>query len=508
MDSMAKAQRRGSPRGTDHAKRPFFTLGDDYPEVGMRPTSRSMVQPAQPTEKHWLALSNLDRLVNPTYSSVILFYSNVLDSTQFQDVTRSLKDSLAKVLVHFYPLAGRLALREDGQVDIHCNDEGAVFIEASVDAELSAVGGARPMPSLSGLEIAGLGKGPRYIPDQISSIPTLVVQVTRFRCGSIAVAANWHHTVADGSSGCQFMKSWAEIGAGLELSVQPNHDRFLLNPREIPDTSLVNGYSTGELDKMLSNSELSRYEKLLSEPAVLESFQVKKVSVQEIKEKMSLDNDEGGYFTTAESVSAHLWRQMTKARAEPQEEGGDDMEPRSSNRGSDSLTRFFMFVDGRKKLNMPKGYFGNVVCSACAVASEEEILTKPLANTASLIRKATRSISGDYFRSLIDWVEVQGHAPAKTKSQHILSVGQDCAATFWTFFPLYEMNFGWGRPSLAARNSPPRPLIDGIAVMPSSEGPDSMVALLNLHVERMNRLRKQASFNGIYVPTSDQPAVC
>ncbi|CAM6126921.1 unnamed protein product [Calypogeia fissa] len=383
--------------------RPQLAIGDDYPGVEMRPTSRTVVSPALPTKKHWMALSNMDRVVNPTFSSAILFYTHLLDFKQFKDIVGALKESLAKALVHFYPLAGRLALEDDGLVQIHCNDEGAVFIEAVVDAELSEVGGPRPMPALSGLEIAGLGKGPKYIPDQITSMPTLVVQVTKFKCGTVAIAVNWHHTVADGPSGCHFLKSWAEIGAGRQLSLRPNHDRFLLKPREIPDTSLVTGYSTREIEnKQLTTSELTRYQKLLSEPAVLESFHVKKIILQELKEKFKMEGDEGGYFTTAELISAHLWRQMTKARAELNERaaGNESDDGPESNRESPTYTRFFIFVDGRKKLNLPGGYFGNVVCSACAVATEGEILNNSLAHAASLIRKATRSISGEYFRSL------------------------------------------------------------------------------------------------------------
>lgn len=451
--------------------------------VRIRPTSKSLVVPAVPTEEHWLPLSNLDRVVNPTFSSVILFYNNLLSTeNSFQSVTRSLKDSLARALVHFYPLAGRLALGEDGLVDVLCNDEGAVFFEASVESELAAIGGPKPMPALSGLEIARLGPGPTYIPDQLQTMPPLVIMVTKFTCGSIAVAVNWHHTVADGSSGCHFIKSWAEIATGNGISLVPNHDRALLRPRSPPDASLVNGYSTSSVEKLLQHQAVSATQNCLpTTPPLLNSFHISKSTVLELKQRISSEDEESRQFTSAESISAHLWRQMTKARVEEEKVG-----PR------DSHTRFFMFVDGRKRLDLPAGYFGNVVCSACAIAQEDDILNKPAAYAASLIRKATRSISGEYFRSLIDWVDIQGTKPSK--SEHVNSLGHDVAATFWTFFQLYDMDFGWGKPDLAARNSPPRPLIDGIAMMPSSDGPGGMVALVNLHADRMERITRQNSF--------------
>jgi hypothetical protein len=71
---------------------------------------RSLVVPAEQTQDHWLPLSNLDRVVNPTFTSAILFFNSILSNNSnstFTEVTESLKESLARVLVDFYPLAGR-----------------------------------------------------------------------------------------------------------------------------------------------------------------------------------------------------------------------------------------------------------------------------------------------------------------------------------------------------------------------------------------------------------------
>ena len=42
----------------------------------------------------------------------------------------TLKAALAKALVHFYPLAGRVALDEDGRLEIQCTGEGSLFVVA------------------------------------------------------------------------------------------------------------------------------------------------------------------------------------------------------------------------------------------------------------------------------------------------------------------------------------------------------------------------------------------
>ncbi|KAG6553704.1 hypothetical protein Mapa_004619 [Marchantia paleacea] len=479
-----------------------LSRGPTVAGVRVKPNKVSLVKPMTPTEDHWLNLSNLDRVVNPTFSSIIHFFEN-----PEADMTENMRNSLSKVLVDFYPLAGRLEVRVDGVVDLHCNDGGAIFIEATVDVTLAGAGGAQPMWSISGMDIAKIGPGPLYVPDQEQPMPVLVVMVTEFKCGAIAVATNWHHTVADGFSGTHFMKSWAEVAQGLEITIRPDHNRAQLKPRNPLNPTLVNGYTAKPLMDLPSPTA----KRAVRQPALLNAFHLAREAASELKTRANLQPPPftpGRSFTTAESISAHLWIQMTKARMA----NADSPRPADSPKTLESdhyrlehpvghaTTRFFIFVDGRKKLGLKPGYFGNVVCSACAMATEEEIAHGSIHLAASHIRTATRNITGEYFRSLIDWVEEQGVCGlAAAKSEHVNSMGHDVAATFWTFFPLYDIKFaGENKPVFAARNSPPRPLIDGIAIMPGTDGPGSMVALLNLHSDRMSKLQRQLSFMTVF----------
>ncbi|KAL2643255.1 hypothetical protein R1flu_010842 [Riccia fluitans] len=481
---------------------PFTVGGVTFRPTGVR---KSLVTPSQPTkvENEWLPLSNLDRVVTPAFSSTIHFFDGgVSTDRSFESVVASLKESLAEVLVHFFPLAGRLELRDDGLMNLYCNDAGAIFIQASVGVTLEELGGPQPMDALSGLEIARLGKGPIYVADQLMSMPALVVQVTQFKCGTVAVATNWHHTVADGSAGCHFIKSWSEVATGRGISLVPNHNRQLLAPRQQPDPSLVQGYSTQSahnLNNVMNDRGRQKSLTGSSEPPVINTFHLDKMTVQKMKDRANeeLGQEAVRKFTSAEGMSAILWQKMTQARRVDRESCHADVQAGDGDSTNRIQTRFFMFVDGRKKLDMPAGYFGNVVCSACAVSTEEEILENSSVYAAGLIREACKKADADYFRSLIDWVEVQGSNPSK--SEHVNSAGHDVAATFWKFFPLYEMEFGFGKPSYAARNSPPRPLIDGIAMMPSSKGPGNMVALINLSADRMARLRKDSAFQNSFI---------
>ncbi|CAM6128176.1 unnamed protein product [Calypogeia fissa] len=495
-------------------------------KVTVKPKFEILVVPATKTDHPaWLPLSNLDRIVNPTFVSVIFFYENALSDSNlgdgrktFQGLTTSLKDSLAKVLVEFYPLAGRLTLTEEGLVDLQCNDAGAIFLESSIDCELSQLGGPQPMPTLSGMDImnnfASVGSGLLYIPDQVNTqIPVLVINVTKFTCGSIAVAVNWHHTVADGFSGCHFIRSWAQIATGQELSLLPSHDRHLLKPRSPLDSSLVHNGNYGTLRKVEPIQQFPVQTRdpqaPLPYPVTVKPFILTKNTVQRLKEKVNSNieigcsnsintntNRNNGTkrpFTSTETVSAKLWKLITKARSSSPTAAA--VADSNEDLAHGERSRFFMFVDGRKRLGLPEGYFGNVVCSACAESSRDDLLRRPLAYAASLISNAHRAINDEYFRSLIDWVEETGLTPStkSCQSEHLNSTGFDVAATFWSF-PLYEINFGWGKPVLSVRNAPPRKLIDGIAMMPGPDRKGNMVALLNLHADSMDKLQKDPEF--------------
>ena len=130
----------------------------------------SMVRPISETPSGSLWLSNID-LVMPTtlHPSTVYFYRSNGAATFFDVAV--LKDALARVLVDFYPYAGRLEKADDGRIQINCNTEGVLFVEADCDAQLDDLGDFSPRPDLANL-----------VPNVdyshgISSFPILLLQV-------------------------------------------------------------------------------------------------------------------------------------------------------------------------------------------------------------------------------------------------------------------------------------------------------------------------------------------
>ena len=92
-------------------------------------------------------------------------------ATNFFDA-QILKEALSKALVPFYPMAGRLKRDEDGRIEIDCNGNGVLFVEAVTDANIDDFGDFAPT-----MELKRLLPAVDYSGD-ISSYALLVLQVT------------------------------------------------------------------------------------------------------------------------------------------------------------------------------------------------------------------------------------------------------------------------------------------------------------------------------------------
>lgn len=141
----------------------------------------TVVKPAAATPRHVLWNSNVDQLVPRfLHVSTVYFYRQSSLSTPtmaahgdyFFD-SAVLKDALSKVLVPFYPVAGRLVASsgDNGRIDIDCNGEGVLFVEARSNSVVDDFGDFKPSPKLRSLvPSVDYSSG-------ISSYPLLLLQV-------------------------------------------------------------------------------------------------------------------------------------------------------------------------------------------------------------------------------------------------------------------------------------------------------------------------------------------
>lgn len=131
-----------------------------------------MVRPAGETPRRALWNSNVD-LVVPRFHTPSVYFYRPTGAANFFDAN-VLKEGLSKALVPFYPMAARLKRDEDGRIELDCNAEGVLFVEAETTSAIDDFGDFAPTLELRQLIPAvDYSKG-------IESYPLLVLQVREF----------------------------------------------------------------------------------------------------------------------------------------------------------------------------------------------------------------------------------------------------------------------------------------------------------------------------------------
>lgn len=123
------------------------------------------------TNKGLYYLSNLDQNIAVIVRTIYCFKA---DEKGNENASEVIRNALKKVLVHYYPLAGRLTISSEGKLAVNCCQEGAVFVEAEADCALEEVGDiTKPDPET-------LGKLVYDIPGakNILEMPPLVAQAS------------------------------------------------------------------------------------------------------------------------------------------------------------------------------------------------------------------------------------------------------------------------------------------------------------------------------------------
>ncbi|XVF48386.1 hypothetical protein PTKIN_Ptkin03bG0186300 [Pterospermum kingtungense] len=418
----------------------------------------TMVYPAEETPKHRLWSSNLELLMTLHHVPTVYFFRPNGSSNFFDDIV--LMEALSKVLVPFYPMAGRLGRDEKGRVEIICNGEGALFIEAETDSVIDDLVG----DAIHSSELWRLVPKVDYSSD-ISSYPLILAQVTSFKCGGVCLGIGLQHTLGDGPCGIHFINSWAEMARGLPLTTEPFIDRSLLRARDPPTPT----FHHIEYDPPLSMNTIPATDQNSDRQTTVSIFKVTREQLNSLKDKAN-KNGNGGNYSTYNSLAAHIWLCANKARCLP----------------DDQATKLYIPIDGRSRLRppLPPGYLGNVIFMAATIASHDDIESESFSDTAKRIQNILKRMDDDYLRSAIDYMEKNPNVKAPVRGAR----GFQCpnlSINSWMWLPVYEADFGWGRP---AWMGPARVSQDGKTyVLPSPVNDGSLCVVTCLDTSHMKK---------------------
>ncbi|KAI4383204.1 hypothetical protein MLD38_009071 [Melastoma candidum] len=90
----------------------------------VRKSPAVLVRPESDTPNGFFYLSSLDQAIPITISTIYTY-----DKSD-NNLGEILRETLAKVLVHYYPLTGHLVLRPNGEFMVELTNKGIPFVES------------------------------------------------------------------------------------------------------------------------------------------------------------------------------------------------------------------------------------------------------------------------------------------------------------------------------------------------------------------------------------------
>jgi shikimate O-hydroxycinnamoyltransferase len=419
----------------------------DAPMATVEKLTSEMVVPAEDTPTGAVWMSNLDLAARRGYTPTVYFYRTTGKPEFFE--AEAVKDSLARALVAFYPLAGRLGLDAAGRVQIDCTSEGVVFVTARSDYVLDdLLNEFVPCNEMRDL----------FVPATAAPNPPcalLFVQVTHLRCGGVVLGLAVHHSVVDARSAAHFVETWASIARGdaARAAVPPCFDHRLLAAR--PTRAVL-------YDHPEYKPEPEPVHPVTAATYASAIITLTKAQVTALKARCA-------GASTFRAVVALVWQCACRARALP----------------PDAETRLYSMIDMRARLAppLPPGYFGNAVIRTSALATVGEVVANPVGYAARRALAATTQ-GDDYARSLVDYLEgvdAMNLPRSGISRAHLRAIS-------WMGMSLHDSDFGWGAPVFMG---PALMYYSGFVYVMQAPGKDGAVALaLSLEPESMPEFRK------------------
>lgn len=425
------------------------------------------------------------------------------------DFVSLLKRSLSATLSHFPPLAGRLSTDPHGYVHILCNDAGVQFIHATAKhLTLNALLHPLHVPD----HFKDFFDFDRAISYSGHSKPLVAVQVTELADG-VFVGCTVNHAVTDGTSFWHFFNTFAEICKGgckkMAISKSPDFCRETVfnSPAvlKFPDGGPVVTFNSDEtlrerifhftresilklkLRANANNNLQSTRKPLNGFPDAVEilgkqgndswkSVNGNNGSITSVLESLIKTNvpNRTAEISSFQSLCAHLWRSVTRARK---------LDPSKT-------TTFRMAVNCRHRLHprLEPYYFGNAIQSIPTVAPVGEVLSNDLRWCGDLLHKNVVAHDDATVRcGIADWESDPRLFPLGNFDGASITMGSSPR------FPMYDNDFGWGRP-IAVRSGRANKFDGKISAFPGREGNGSVDLEVVLAPETMAGLERDQDF--------------
>ncbi|EFJ05778.1 hypothetical protein SELMODRAFT_431285 [Selaginella moellendorffii] len=370
------------------------------------------------------------------------------DEEEFQRLVCSMRESLSRLLVPYYPLAGRMRRRERLTTiqELHCNDAGVMVVAAMAN---TALGDARQCP----------------IEHELYPEP----RVTKFQCGGIAVGVLTCENILDASSSFPFLRAWGEIHRGLALAVAPSFDSSVLKPRDPPQVNLP------VRDYVVAPPPASTVEAMAksSHDAIPDRQRLFHIAPDRVRELVA-EVQRGRFFSSRdapppssfEAISAMIWKCVADVK---------DLDD------SESMTYIYaLSTKGPKRWSpeIPSHYCGSSAHIPCLAAPVGEIRKNHISHAAKLLRDDIQSATQERIQSAIDWMELHLRAGDLRGRQ----------------LPAAKLDFGWGRPRHFSFVLDAEPGSGAAILLPTRDGGRDRHLAIRLPEKQMKKLLEHQFF--------------
>ena len=379
-----------------------------------------------------------------------------------------LKDSLALILVHFYPLAGRLATKREENppsylVFVDCNNSpGAKFIHTAADMTISDILSPIHVPSV----VQSFFDHDRVVNHDAHtlSLSLLSIQVTELLDG-IFIGCSANHSIVDGTSFWHFLNAWSEIFNAQEKNTSISRPPIL--KRWFPDGC----GPVVSLPFTHHDQFISRFEAPILRERI---FHFSSESIAKLKAKANAECN-SNKISSFQALSALVWRSITRAHCLPHEQ----------------KTICGLAVNNRTRLDppLPENYFGNSIQMVSGIATAGELLEHNLGWAAWLLHKAVVSHTDKAVRG---WLESWLQSPVVYQLGLFFDPNNVIIGSS-PRFNKYGNEFGLGK-ALALRSGNAHKFDGMVSCYPGREGGGSIDLEVCLTLNSMSALESNPEF--------------
>lgn len=401
----------------------------------------------------WQPLTVFDLLTGHFYTEQALFFSQTLDGA-------ALRASLARTLRSFPALAGRISPDKEGREGVLCSDVGVRFVEVAADHAMPAFGPAHP--AKSGLRKYVETSYPIPVPalERRRSRPLLIVKLTQLKGGGSALGVAIDHTLADGWSAANFLRSWSQVHRG-EPILAFSHERGRLD--ELGAEGAPGAAHHSDYFCVVSRwQKLAFFARLIGGAGQLEA-RIVRLPAGEVERLKAAVNAElapsGGWASTSDAVNAYVWKRLAELR----------------NRPADSIEIFGLLSDVRARLapEVAANYFGNAVTNTRPSLPAGAVRSQSLGELSRRIRAARDENTRAKLCTEIAFL--RACRESGRSGQVMPRLMRECFESSillndYSKLPFYEVDFGSGTPFWYDMAMGPVPFQVIVAPTPERDG--------------------------------------